>query len=86
MAEAWDGRRWSWQRVPIPVGSGSAGLNSVSCTSARFCEAVGSNQGTLGTTLLAATWNGTSWRLQHAPSPVGAQFEQFSAVSSGLLT
>jgi len=81
MAEAWNGRRWSSQHVPVPVGSDSAGLNSVSCTSSRFCEAVGSFQGTPGTTLLAATWNGTTWRLQHAPSPAGAQFEEFSAVS-----
>jgi len=81
MAEAWNGGRWSWQHVPVPVGSDSAGLNSVSCTTARFCEAVGSFQGSLGTALLAARWNGITWRLQHAPSPAGAQFEEFSAVS-----
>lgn len=81
MAEAWNCRRWSWQHVPVPVGSDSARLNSVSCTSSRFCEAVGSFRGTRGTALLAATWNGTTWRLQQAPSPAGAQSEDFSAVS-----
>jgi hypothetical protein len=81
LAEQWNGRRWSSQQVPAPVGSDSAGLNSVSCTSSRFCEAVGSYQGTLGTALLAATWNGSTWRLQHPPSPAGAQFEAFRAVS-----
>ena len=81
IAVAWNGRRWRWQQVPVPVGSDSAGLNSVSCTSSRFCEAVGSYQGTLGTALFAARWNGTTWRLQLPPSPAGAQFEAFSAVS-----
>lgn len=81
MAEVWNGRHWSTQQVPAPPGSDSAGLDSVSCVSARFCEAVGSYQAAAGTTLLAARWNGTAWRLQLPPSPAGAQFEAFSAVS-----
>jgi hypothetical protein len=86
IAEAWNGRRWSWQQVPVPPGSDSAGLNSVSCVSSGFCEAVGSYQSAVGTTLLAARWNGTSWRLQLPPSPAGAQFEAFSAVSCASAT
>ena len=81
LAEAWNGRSWRWQQIPVPAGSDSAGLSAVSCTSSQFCEVVGSYQGRLGTALLAARWNGTSWRLQLPPSPGRAQSEAFSAVS-----
>jgi hypothetical protein len=72
MAEGWNGRGWTWQRFPVPTGSTSAGLNRVSCTSARFCEALGSYTNGIDETLpFAAGWNGTSWHLQRTPVPAG---------------
>src|SRR5258708_8264474 len=41
LAEPWNGTRLTRQSFPAPVGSTSAGLDQVSCTSARFSEAVG---------------------------------------------
>jgi hypothetical protein len=71
LAERWDGR--TWQIVPTvkpaPAG-GNAGLNSVACTSATACTAVG-NQ-TLAKTL-AERWNGTTWQVQATPNPSGGQ-------------
>jgi hypothetical protein len=71
LAERWNGR--TWRIVPTfkaaPAG-GNAGLNSVSCTSAAACTAVG-NQ-TLAKTL-AERWNGRAWQVQATPNPVGAQ-------------
>ncbi len=83
LAEGWNGQRWTMQRLPLPPGASSTALSQVSCTSARFCEAVGFFQTqTLNQTLpLAATWNGTSWRLQHAPHPPGDESLQLNAVS-----
>src|SRR5215471_13492314 len=65
LAEAWNGRGWTMQRFPVPVGDNSVGLNQVSCTSAQFCAAVGFGSGSAGNVTLAATWNGTSWHLHH---------------------
>ena len=81
LAEAWDGSSWTLQTVPFPVGSDSAGLAQVSCTSARFCQAVGSYVAASGTAPLAATWNGTSWTLQFPPAPAGDAFLTLSSVS-----
>ena len=83
LVEGWNGQRWALQRLPLPAGASSTALSQVSCTSARFCEAVGSYQTqTLNQTLpLAATWNGTSWHLQHAPHPAGDPSVQLNVVS-----
>ena len=43
LAEVWRGHSWKLQPVPSPAGATSAGLRSVSCVSATFCEAVGFN-------------------------------------------
>jgi hypothetical protein len=81
MADVWNGRSWTPQSVPVPPGSDSAGLDQVSCTSARFCEAVGSYGGLGGTLPLTAAWNGTSWRLAYPSVPAGATFVTLSTVS-----
>jgi hypothetical protein len=81
IAQKWNGRRWSSQRVPVPAGSFGAGLNQVSCISAGFCEAVGSYEVGGVTAPFAARWNGTSWRLQQARLPLGDSSLAFSSVS-----
>jgi hypothetical protein len=83
IAETWDGSTWTMQPFPVPANSFGAGLTAVSCTSPRFCEAVGSYfDDTAGTNVtLAATWDGTSWSLQPTPNPGGFNFEQFNTVS-----
>jgi hypothetical protein len=88
IVEGWNGNRWALQRFPLPAGASSTALSQVSCTSARFCEAVGSYQTqTLNQTLpLAATWNGTSWHLQHAPHLAGDPSVQLNVVSCALPT
>jgi hypothetical protein len=60
LAERWNGTKWTILRTPAPSG---ADLESVSCTSARACTAVG--HGKSG--LLAERWNGTKWALQSVP-------------------
>lgn len=51
LAEASKGDRWALQRTSEPAPQGE--LNAVSCTSVRFCMAVGGE--------LAERYNGTSW-------------------------
>lgn len=81
LAETWNGSKWTLQPVPVPANSDSPVLTQVSCTSATFCEAVGSyfDESDGNTDSLAAAWNGTSWTLQ--TTPVLTTVAGFNAVS-----
>jgi hypothetical protein len=72
LAEHWNGHSWT---ILHPITSaGSIGvLRGVSCTSARACTAVGSDDsGSLDQTL-AERWNGQKWEVQHTPNPASPQ-------------
>jgi hypothetical protein len=69
LAEVWNGSTWQQQPAPnpgpdVPGETGDA-LESVSCTAASNCEAVGdyTNSSFVFTTL-AEVWNGSSWKQQ----------------------
>jgi hypothetical protein len=81
LAETWSGGHWTLASFPVPAGSDSPELTGVSCTSATFCEAVGSytDDSDFNTIPLAAVWNGTTWSLQS--TPVLANSAGFTAVS-----
>src|SRR5258708_17705835 len=81
MADVWDGRSWKSQSVPTPPGTTSAGLNAVSCISAKSCEAVGFYIDNSGESILAERWDGTSWHLQPAPNPSGSTIAQLAGIS-----
>ena len=79
LAERWDGTNWSVQATPNPAGATASDLLGVSCATATACTAAGLSTGSTGTkTLLAESWNGTSWSIQATPNPAGA-------TASGLL-
>ena len=78
LAELWDGKRWSRERVPVPHGASGGELKAVSCTAPDACMAVGDYG--LGTGVLAEQWNGRRWRELRAPNPIGGGFE-LNAVS-----
>src|SRR5215470_15737778 len=68
---------WSVQNIPSPSGGGL--LDSVSCTVASVCTAVGfsgTEQGTLG-----ERWNGTFWAIQGTPNPPGSTNSELMALS-----
>jgi hypothetical protein len=77
LAERWNGRRWSIQQSPNPKpnpGLGGPTQNSfagVSCTSSRFCIAVGvAGAPEIGTgSTLAEGWNGSKWSIQQTQNP-----------------
>jgi hypothetical protein len=56
-----------WTNVTSPNASGYDYLNSVSCTSAAFCAAVGTDDSGPTNQGVFSMWNGTTWKL--APSP-----------------
>jgi hypothetical protein len=72
---------WTIQHSPNVTLPGGR-IDSVSCTSATSCTAVGSFESTSGITdTLAEAWNGTSWTPQSTPDPAGAYSAELSAVS-----
>src|SRR5262249_36515521 len=60
LAETWNGTSWSIATTPNPASATSSQLNSVACTSASLCSAVGNYTKSGTVKPLAATWNGTS--------------------------
>jgi hypothetical protein len=63
-AERWNGTAWKIQPIPNPA---SGNLDSVACTTAANCIAVGST----GSGPLAEHWNGTSWSPMSVPAAAG---------------
>ena len=82
LAETWNGSSWSIQNVPLPTGGLGGSLNSVSCSSATSCTAVGdfANSGNANQAL-AEAWNGSAFSTQTVPQPSGATLSTFDAVA-----
>ena len=87
LAERWNGTTWTVEPTPNPVPTfpGNNGLESVSCTSATACTAVGefnvpSTNVTVYSTM-AERWNGTTWTIQTTPTPTGATSPNLEGVS-----
>jgi hypothetical protein len=77
-AAAWNGTSWADQATPGPA---SASFNSVSCTTASSCEAVGQNFQNGQVVTLAESWDGTAWTVQSSPNPSATMGSQLSGVS-----
>jgi hypothetical protein len=71
LAERWSGSKWSTLSTPNPSGATQSFLQSVSCSSASACTAVGGYQNSSTGFSLAERWNGTSWTIQGTSSPGG---------------
>jgi hypothetical protein len=76
LIEKLSGGTWSATAAPEPADANSpsyAGLNSVSCTSATACTAVGDYMNDLGhSAALVVTLSGTTWTAAAAPQPSGS--------------
>lgn len=77
--EVWNGSGFSIQAMAVPSGSLTAIVNSVSCSSPTACVAVGVNTDRSSTGPLAETWDGSTWTIQPAASPLG-----FNATFTGV--
>jgi hypothetical protein len=87
LAEVWNGTTWSMRSVPEPIGTTFSALNSVSCTTASDCIAVGydstspRSEGVYSTVALAEEWNGSIWNIQATPNPAGSLTDYLQGVS-----
>lgn len=83
LAETWRSTSaWSIETSPNPAGSNYSLLTGVSCVAQTACSAVGWYVSSSGTdAALVEVWNGSSWALQAAASPAGAQSVLLEGVS-----
>lgn len=90
LAEHWNGLRWEIQATPNPPavdaadGTHNAPFAAVGCASATRCTAVGnydSGNADGDFLALAERWNGTSWSVQQAVTPVGAFYSALRSVA-----
>ena len=76
LAEQFDGTAWTPEAPPNPPGWADSDLYGVSCTSSRFCVAVGDWQVPFDPNVLqtqqplAVTWDGSQWSVA-LPPPLG---------------
>lgn len=82
LTEIWRGSGWTVLPSPDPTGSVQSQLDAVSCVSPTRCMAVGGyTDSSFGNWPFAESWDGSAWRLVHAPTPAGGSFGSFSGVS-----
>ena len=72
LVEGWNGTTWEVESAPTPAGATRSQFESVSCTSATACMAVGYYENGSSVELpLAEQWNGTTWAVTTVPNPEG---------------
>ena len=79
LAERWNGTKWTIQPTPS-TGTPGSFFNSVACTSASSCTAVGALTDSFGNAVvdtLAERWNGRSWHIQPTPVLPGLQLVNY---------
>ncbi len=90
LAERWNGTSWQVQATPNPAavdavnGTHNSPLAGVSCATVNECMAVGnyaSGDANGDFLALAERWNGTSWSVQQAATPVGAFYTTLHGVA-----
>jgi hypothetical protein len=81
LALAWNGTAWTVMATPNPGGAADSVLFSVSCTARDACTAVGAYAGPAGTEPLVESWNGSSWRIQRAPTVASSLATELTGVS-----
>jgi hypothetical protein len=85
LAERWDGTSWAIQPTPRLAGGAMSQLIGVACTSATGCLAVGNSSPNFfnhqSPATLAERWDGSTWRVQPTPNPLGAAASTLNAAS-----
>jgi hypothetical protein len=87
LAEHWNGRKWSIEETPNPLGANESGLlgssfSGVACPSTDSCTAVGTyHTKSLQELMFAEHWNGSEWTLQKVAEPPAEGEGELEAVS-----
>jgi hypothetical protein len=82
LAEYWNGTSWKVKTTPNPADATDSGLETVFCSSATACTAVGSSVDSAGTEgTLAEAMSGTAWTIESTANRTGAADSGLDAVS-----
>ena len=81
LAERWNGSSWSAQTAPAAGGTSSSQLDTVVCTSAKSCLAVGDLEHGSSEAPLSELWNGTKWKVLATPKPSGQPISALTGLS-----
>lgn len=82
LAEHWNGNKWRIEPTQTRKGAATSHLNAVTCASALDCVAVGFSSNSLNNQVpLIEHWNGTSWKIEKAPTRSGFTESQLTGVS-----
>jgi hypothetical protein len=79
LVERWDGSSWSIQQSPDP--GDQATLQSVSCSTARACTAVGFFYPSDYQQQVVERWDGTGWSVETTRNPAGSTDTSLAGVS-----
>ena len=78
LAEHWDGKRWTTEKLPLPKGITESLLKGVSCPTTTSCWAdgwvalpEGGEEEAPPTEPLLEHWNGSTWTQETPPNPGG---------------
>lgn len=71
LAFRWNGTKWTSLAIPLPAGATSGELLTLSCTSTKYCLALGDDERGTAISVLAEIWNGTKWKAVTGPAPAG---------------
>jgi len=87
LVEHWNGASWAIVPSPIPDGATGARLESVTCSNASSCMAVGSCEDpkVLYVTL-AEQWDGSAWTVLSTPNPPSAKEAVLSSIACDAIT
>ena len=80
-AEVLSDGTWTITPTPDPTGNLQNDLQSVSCSSAMSCMAVGNSLAS-GRQTLTEAWDGSTWSIVPSPNSVGSTNTQLNGVSS----
>ena len=69
LAEAWNGKEWSFQEPPNPTGAKGSSLTGVSCASTTVCTAVGRFINSSGVEVtLSEEYASSKWTIKETPN------------------
>ena len=82
LAEAWNGTKWSIEKLPKIPGVLASAFSAVLCTSSTACTAVGGYSNSPGIQVtLTEVLSGTKWSIETAPNVAGVPLTSFVGVS-----
>jgi len=67
LVERWNGSTWSIVSTPTPPGAANTSFDGVSCASATFCFAIGTDD-IPGAGTLTERWDGSTWSVVTSPA------------------